>query len=221
MPSGRCHLIEAGTSGFFGLSTVIRKGVTQCYDCTLKPAPRTYPVCTIRSTPDQPVHCVVWAKELFKLLLGDFRLSYLFEENTSDGGAGSSAWSKSAYMDTVMSPPSKDDAQAVAAWARSVFVALFETDTVQRLANAPEVYAAAARSPVPIVLAEVEAGRQGSVTSSTAQGGTSALLDQRVLSLAESARLFINALTFEYSAASCAGCGRQLRVRVGRTLIDG
>lgn len=27
-----------------------------------KPTPKTYPVCTIRSTPSQPIHCIVWAK---------------------------------------------------------------------------------------------------------------------------------------------------------------
>ena len=32
--------------------------------------PQGYPICTIRSTPDKPVHCIVWAKELFKLLFG-------------------------------------------------------------------------------------------------------------------------------------------------------
>ena len=36
------------------------------------------------STPDKPVHCVVWAKELFKLLFGDPKSSMMFEENADD-----------------------------------------------------------------------------------------------------------------------------------------
>ena len=34
-------------------------------------APKSYPVCTIRNTPDKPIHCVVWAKDLlFPRLFG-------------------------------------------------------------------------------------------------------------------------------------------------------
>lgn len=55
-------LVESGTTGFNGQVQVIRKGVTACYDCTPKEAPKSYPVCTIRSTPSQPIHCIVWAK---------------------------------------------------------------------------------------------------------------------------------------------------------------
>ncbi|TWU78847.1 E1 ubiquitin-activating protein uba2 [Metarhizium rileyi] len=55
-------LIESGTTGFNGQVQVIKKGVTACYDCTTKDTPKTFPVCTIRSTPSQPIHCIVWAK---------------------------------------------------------------------------------------------------------------------------------------------------------------
>lgn len=55
-------LIESGTTGFNGQVQVIKKGVTACYDCTPKQTPKTYAVCTIRSTPSQPIHCIVWGK---------------------------------------------------------------------------------------------------------------------------------------------------------------
>lgn len=55
-------LVDAGTTGFNGQVQVIRKGVTPCYDCVEREVPRTFPVCTIRSTPSQPIHCIVWAK---------------------------------------------------------------------------------------------------------------------------------------------------------------
>lgn len=55
-------LIESGTTGFNGQVQVIKKGVTACYDCTTKEAPKSFPVCTIRSTPSQPIHCIVWGK---------------------------------------------------------------------------------------------------------------------------------------------------------------
>lgn len=61
-------LIESGTTGFNGQVQVIKKGRTECYDCNTKEVPKSFPVCTIRSTPSQPIHCIVWAK------------SYLFTE---------------------------------------------------------------------------------------------------------------------------------------------
>ncbi|KAI1780841.1 SUMO-activating enzyme subunit uba-2 [Hypoxylon cercidicola] len=55
-------LIESGTTGFNGQVQVIKRGVTACYDCTAKETPKSFPVCTIRSTPSQPIHCIVWGK---------------------------------------------------------------------------------------------------------------------------------------------------------------
>ncbi|XP_016439296.2 SUMO-activating enzyme subunit 2 [Nicotiana tabacum] len=65
-------LVESGTTGFLGQVTVHVKGKTECYECQPKPAPKTYPVCTITSTPSKFVHCIVWAKDLlFTKLFGD------------------------------------------------------------------------------------------------------------------------------------------------------
>ncbi|KAF2804850.1 putative ubiquitin-like activating enzyme [Mytilinidion resinicola] len=55
-------LVESGTTGFNGQVSVIKKGKTECYDCTHKETPKSFPVCTIRSTPSQPIHCIVWGK---------------------------------------------------------------------------------------------------------------------------------------------------------------
>ena len=72
-------LIESGTTGFNGQVQVIIKvgkvessraatdqsriqGRTECYDCNTKEVPKSFPVCTIRSTPSQPIHCIVWGK---------------------------------------------------------------------------------------------------------------------------------------------------------------
>ncbi|RJE23987.1 Ubiquitin-activating enzyme [Aspergillus sclerotialis] len=64
-------LIESGTTGFDGQVQVIQKGKTECYDCNPKETPKSFPVCTIRSTPSQPIHCIVWAKSyLFPELFG-------------------------------------------------------------------------------------------------------------------------------------------------------
>jgi ubiquitin-like 1-activating enzyme E1 B len=64
-------LIESGTTGFNGQVQVIKKNETECYDCTPKAAPKSFAVCTIRSTPSQPIHCIVWGKSyLFAELFG-------------------------------------------------------------------------------------------------------------------------------------------------------
>ncbi|TRM57404.1 hypothetical protein BD626DRAFT_213035 [Schizophyllum amplum] len=55
-------LVESGTAGYLGQVQPIFKDKTECFDCVPKPTPKTFPVCTIRSTPSQPIHCIVWSK---------------------------------------------------------------------------------------------------------------------------------------------------------------
>lgn len=65
----RKPLMESGTTGFDGQVQPIYPYSTECFDCQEKATPQTFPVCTIRSTPSKPVHCIVWAKEfLFQQL---------------------------------------------------------------------------------------------------------------------------------------------------------
>lgn len=54
--------VESGTSGYVGQVQPIKKDVTMCYDCEVKPVPKTFAVCTIRSTPSTAHHCIAWAK---------------------------------------------------------------------------------------------------------------------------------------------------------------
>ena len=121
-------LVESGTAGYLGQVTVIDKNSnTECYECQPKPTQKVYPICTIRSTPSQPVHCIVWAKELYKLCFGPkVGDSMLFEDEESlraekaaedeekakEGGDesakaeatnGDDGGEKSTYMDLVVS----------------------------------------------------------------------------------------------------------------------
>lgn len=69
-------LVESGSTGYLGQVTVHIKDRTECYECQSKELPKTYPVCTITSTPSKPVHCIVWAKDLlFGRLFGDKSLA--------------------------------------------------------------------------------------------------------------------------------------------------
>ncbi|WWD21375.1 hypothetical protein CI109_105860 [Kwoniella shandongensis] len=65
-------LIESGTAGYLGQVTPMIKDKTECFDCVPKPTPKSFPVCTIRSTPSEPIHCIVWGKTyLFGKLFGE------------------------------------------------------------------------------------------------------------------------------------------------------
>ncbi|KAJ3402568.1 hypothetical protein CcCBS67573_g02289 [Chytriomyces confervae] len=81
-------LIESGTAGYLGQVAVHLKN-TQCFDCEPKPTPKTFPVCTIRSTPSTPIHCIVWSKSyLFNLLFGkdedDNAMAVTADENAKE-----------------------------------------------------------------------------------------------------------------------------------------
>ncbi|MCO5580187.1 hypothetical protein L7F22_034054 [Adiantum nelumboides] len=57
-------LVESGSKGYLRQVTVHAKDHTKCYECQTKELSKTYPVCTITSTPSKPIHCIVWAKDL-------------------------------------------------------------------------------------------------------------------------------------------------------------
>lgn len=64
-------LMESGTTGYDGQVQPIYPYYSECFDCQAKVTPKTFPVCTIRSTPSQPVHCITWAKEFLYYQLFD------------------------------------------------------------------------------------------------------------------------------------------------------
>lgn len=69
-------LMESGTTGYDGQIQPIFPYVSECFECQAKATPKTYPVCTIRSTPSKPVHCITWAKE--------FLFQQLFDESKAE-----------------------------------------------------------------------------------------------------------------------------------------
>lgn len=65
-------LYESGTTGLKGQVQPIYPYLSECFHCVPKETPKTFPVCTIRSTPSKPVHCITWAKDfLFSQLFGE------------------------------------------------------------------------------------------------------------------------------------------------------
>ena len=84
-------LIESGTAGYNGQVELIKKGLTQCYECQPKAAQKSYPGCTIRNTPSEPIHCIVWAKHLFNQLFGESNADEDVSPDTADPEAGGTA----------------------------------------------------------------------------------------------------------------------------------
>jgi len=78
-------LIESGTQGYIGQIQPIVPKETECFECQPKETPKTFPVCTLRSYPDKPVHCIVWAKVLFALLFGPPDEGNILKELKSEG----------------------------------------------------------------------------------------------------------------------------------------
>ncbi|CAA9994909.1 unnamed protein product [Nesidiocoris tenuis] len=87
-------LIDSGTSGYKGQVELIYRGLTLCYECTPKEAPKTFPACTIRTTPTEHIHCIIWSKYLFTSLFGGVSedeedVATVSAENGGDGdGSG-------------------------------------------------------------------------------------------------------------------------------------
>ena len=88
-------LVEAGTTGYLGQVTVIHKSSdVACYECNTQETQKVYPICTIRSTPSMPVHTIVWAKELYKLVAhSKVEESMLYEDPEGE--------EPSTYMESV------------------------------------------------------------------------------------------------------------------------
>jgi ubiquitin-like 1-activating enzyme E1 B len=64
-------LVESGTGGYAGQVRTIKAGTTECFECSPPAAAqKSFPVCTIRNTPDLPIHCIAWAKFVLSALFG-------------------------------------------------------------------------------------------------------------------------------------------------------
>jgi len=183
-------LIESGTTGFNGQVQAIQKGITECYDCNPKPVQKSFPICTIRSTPSQPIHCIVWAK------------SYLFPElfGTSEGDTDVAVTDADNAEEVVKL---REEAQALknirslmgtGEFAQAVFDKVF-CDDIERLRSMSEMWQS--RSPP-------ESLKFDSLKAETdliKQGQALALQDQRVWSVEENLAVFCYSLDILSSRA--------------------
>ncbi|KAK9479219.1 hypothetical protein V1514DRAFT_367041 [Lipomyces japonicus] len=196
-------LIESGTTGFNGQVQVIVRGQTECYDCVPKPVPKSFPVCTIRTTPSQPIHCIVWAKMyLFSQLFGrDDEASSSTVDNTvtDDNAAEIEQLSKEAVELKKVK-----DAFGSAEFARLVFAKVFQAD-ITRLRDMDGAWNDR-KAPDPLIYDEVsvQAGELNSTASDIADN------DQPVWTVAESFKVFEHSIARLVSRAASNSTGAGL-----------
>ncbi|KAJ0977559.1 hypothetical protein J5N97_013033 [Dioscorea zingiberensis] len=188
-------LVESGTTGFLGQVTVHVKGKTECYECQPKPIPKTYPICTITSTPSKFVHCIVWAKDLlFAKLFGDKNQDN--DLNVHSGDADNA----SRHMEDVFDRSVDEDLEK---YGQKIYDHVFGYNIEIALTN--EETWRNRRKPTPIYIKDVLpdnlSGQNGNLENcTTEESAVSAMSSlgfknsQDVWSLAESSKIFLEAL---------------------------
>ena len=180
-------LIESGTTGFNGQVQAIKKGVTECYDCNPKPVQKSFPICTIRSTPSQPIHCIVWAK------------SYLFPElfGTSEEDSADVAVTEGDNAEEVAKL--REEAQALkkirsmmgtGKFRQAVFDKVFHQD-IERLRSMTEMWQSR-KPPEPMIYSALDEDDIGG--DIVRMGEIVALDDQRQWDVVDSMKVFLYSL---------------------------
>ena len=178
-------LIESGTTGFNGQVQAIRRGVVQCYDCTEKPVQKSFPICTIRSTPSQPIHCIVWAKSyLFPELFGTS------EEDSTDVTVtdGDSAEEVAKLKEEAEALKNIRGLMRKSEFAQEVFDKVFRDD-IERLRGMAAMWVSR-QQPTALDFEQL----RGGVEDLVRQGSELASQDQRVWTLQENLAVFCHSV---------------------------
>lgn len=189
-------LIESGTTGLLGQVTCHVKGVSACYECTPKAAAKTYPVCTLRNTPDKPIHTIVWAKDmLFKQLFGGAGVvTDLAEGEKDDGDAETQNADDAAKFFTPA------DGETPFAFLVRVFRRLY-VDDINKVNSMDDLWEKQGRRR-PLVLQADSYANDGKLAALANATGTSTP-DDEVLGLSASAA---SALGYDDDHATSFGC---------------
>ncbi|KAF9511239.1 hypothetical protein BS47DRAFT_1346954 [Hydnum rufescens UP504] len=219
-------LIESGTAGYLGQVQPLLKDATECFDCVPKPTPKSFPVCTIRSTPSAPIHCIVWAKSyLFPQLFGE-------DDDASDLDAAAASGENAIEIDNLRQEASAFkvvrasllslDPTDVASSA--IFTKVFTHD-IERLLTMSDMWRSR-KPPVPLdrdsILAgafsllpatvapsAADASAKHSTTNGSQSHSSTKLKDQKDLTLRDNVLLFDSSLK---SLASRLKLGREGKV---------
>lgn len=184
-------LVESGTAGYNGQVELIKSQTTQCYECQPKAAQKSYPGCTIRNTPSEPIHCIVWAKHLFNQLFGEYNADEDVSPDTADpeaaGEAGKEALSaESNEKGNVERVSTRKWAENCGYSPEKLFNKLFHDD-INYLLSMSNLWKNRT-APKPIKWSEFDEPGTSDVPNGDVP--TSGLKDQKVWTLAECAKVF-------------------------------
>ncbi|KAI3654872.1 hypothetical protein MP228_000252 [Amoeboaphelidium protococcarum] len=217
--------IESGTAGLNGQATIHIPGITQCFDCVPKtPDTKSFAVCTIRSTPSLPIHCIVWAKSwLFNVLFGES------SESSPAGGDGANNEDDNAEELAQLQQEQQELSQlrqfllskdAVASqedgklnehlYSQRVFDKIFDKD-VLRVASVDEMWNKPGRvRPVPLCAQDLKTDKNSTVGSTKADNTSRDVDDEHsVWSLQRNYAVFIE---------SCSKLARRFKDGNGESL---
>lgn len=195
-------LVESGSAGYLGQVVVIKKGVSECYECTPKTPAKTFPGCTIRNTPSEPIHCIVWAKHLFAQLFGEVDIdddvapdphaTPADEETGEEGQNGANG--NGANGDGAHEASAETTKKSTRAWAEEMdydgaklFRKLFQEDILYLLSMAKLWQKR--RAPEPLNFEALES-ELPSASRQTSQG----LRDKRVWAPSEAGQVFVDSV---------------------------
>ncbi|CAK5264981.1 unnamed protein product [Mycena citricolor] len=194
-------LVESGTAGYLGQVQPILKNTTECFDCIPKPTPKTFPVCTIRSTPSQPIHCIVWSKSyLMGQLFGEDEdavgeLDDAEKQGENDTAQEIATLRREAQAFTAVREALRSPASHTA--AKDVFNKVFNAD-IKNLLIMKDMWRSRA-PPVPLDFDAIVDGsfvlREVSSTAvSSAPAPSMTVKDQKQLSLRDNVMLFASSV---------------------------
>ncbi|MBN3306801.1 SAE2 enzyme, partial [Amia calva] len=195
-------LIESGTAGYLGQVTVIKKGLTECYECQPKPTQKTFPGCTIRNTPSEPIHCIVWAKYLYNQLFGEEDADQEVSPDTADPEA---AWEPAETAARAGASNEDGDIKRVSTkdWAKStgydpvkLFNKLFKDD-IKYLLTMDKLWRKR-KAPVP------------QSSESQVEPSSAGLKDQQVLGVKSCSQLFSRSVEILREQLAGKGDGAEL-----------
>ncbi|KAJ4380591.1 E1 ubiquitin-activating protein uba2 [Didymella sp. IMI 355093] len=183
--AGNVPLIESGTTGFNGNVQVIKKGDTECYDCVPKPTPKTFATCTIRSTPSQLIHCIVWGKsylfaELFGISEDDApELDQSLDKEGNDAEEIAKLREEATKLKRVRERMGSQD------FPRAVFEMVFEDD-IKRLLSMEDMWKG---KRAPVALSFDQLSDEAKIPAATVLQD-----DQRIWSIEENFAIFVDSV---------------------------